>query len=599
MNCVKLSPERDSLLPNFSRKTLEDRYLLKGESYQDCFARVASYFSDNQEHAQRLYDYMSKLWFMPATPILSNGGTDRGLPISCYLRSVEDNLDSIIDTWVEGAYLGAGGGGIGTSWSNLRSIGEPVGGRGHSSGIIPFIKVSDSQVLGISQGSLRRGSEAAYLDISHPEIEEFLEIRKPSGDFNRKSLNIHQGISISDEFMKCVQEDTLWALIDPKSKKVKQKISARELFQKILEIRIATGEPYLLFSDTANKYFSEFQKKLGMKVTQSNLCIEIMLHTGLDYLDKKRTAVCCLSSLNFENFDQWKGNEQFIEDCLRFLDNVLEDFIKRTEDMKGFEAARYSASMERSIGLGAMGLHSFFQQKNIPFDSALAKSINRMSFEWIKTTANKINTKLAKEKGSCPDAIAAGVEKRFSHMMAIAPTASISIISGATSPCVEPFQSNAFTHKTLSGSFQIRNKYLEKLLEQIGKNVEETWDSILENFGSVQHLTFLTKDQKDVFKTATEIDQRWLLDFAADRTQYICQGQSINLFVPSDISKWDLLMLHFNAWKLGIKSLYYLRSRSIQRAGFVGGVEKDNTIDRPEIFAHAIKTDYDECLSCQ
>jgi ribonucleoside-diphosphate reductase alpha chain len=595
---VKVSPERDQLLAEFSKKTLEDRYLLKGESYQDCFRRVAEAFADNENHAQRMYDYISQLWFMPATPVLSNGGTDRGLPISCYLRSVEDTLESIIDTWVEGAYLGAGGGGLGTGWSNLRGIGEPVRGRGESSGIIPFMKVSDSEVLAISQGSLRRGSEAAYLHISHPEIEEFLEIRKPSGDFNRKSLNLHHGVVIPDEFMIAVKENTPWALKDPRSREIKKEVNARELFQKILENRMSSGEPYILFEDNANKYFSQHQKDQGMRVSQSNLCIEIMLHTGLDQYGKTRTAVCCLGSMNFERFDEWKGNDQFVEDCLRFLDNVLDDFIVKTKNRKGFENAHYSALQERSVGLGVMGFHSYLQSKNLPLDSAIAKAINKNAFEWIKNVADNVNEKLAIEKTPCPDAGALGINKRFSHMLAVAPTASISIIAGATSPCIEPFQANIFTHKTLSGSFEVRNKHLTKVLGEIGMDSEDVWDSILENDGSIQHLD-LPQEIKDVFKTANEIDQRWLIELAADRTPYICQGQSLNLFLKGEADKWDLLMLHYKAWQLGIKSLYYLRSRSVMRAGFVGGVEKDNTVKRSEVFTHAIKTDYEECVACQ
>lgn len=596
---VNIDTERDSLLTDFGKKTLEDRYLLPGETYQGLFARVAGAYGDSQDHAQRMYDYISNLWFMPATPVLSNGGTERGLPISCYLNSVGDSLDDITGTWFENVWLGAGGGGIGTCWSSLRSIGEPVRGRGHSSGIIPFIRVLDSLMLAVSQGSLRRGAAAAYLDISHPEIEEFLEIRKPSGDFNRKSLNLHHGVVIGDKFMEAVEKDTDWKLVDPSSKEVKKTISARELFQRIVEIRIQTGEPYLLFGDTVNNSLSEHQKKLGLKVTQSNLCSEIMLPTGTDHNGKDRTAVCCLGSVNLEFYQSWKDDELFIEDCLRFLDNVLQDFIDKTENKKGFEHAHYSASMERSVGLGCMGFHSFLQSKGVPFESAVAKSWNYNIFKNIKAKADIVNQTLAEEKGACPDAESVGVNKRFSHMMAIAPTASISIICGGASPCIEPWQGNVFTHKTLSGSFTVRNKYLEKELQTIGLNKEEIWDNILEHQGSVQHLDLPPK-MKRLFKTAQEIDQRWVIEFAGDRTPFIDQGQSLNLFLPGDVDKWDLLMLHYTAWKRGVKSLYYLRSRSVQRAGFAGGVEKDNKLEREHVFAQAVpKTDYEECVACQ
>lgn len=589
---------RDALLTNFGKTTLQDRYLLQNETYQDMFARVASAFSDNDEHAQRMYDYISKLWFMPATPVLSNGGTNRGLPISCYLNEVQDSLDGITDKWVEDVYLGAGGGGIGTCWSSLRSIGEPVRGRGHSSGIMPFIRVLDSLTLAVSQGSLRRGAAAAYLDISHPEIEEFLEMRKPTGDYNRKSLNLHQGVVISDSFMMAVELGTKWKLIDPKSKKVKKEINARELFERILETRMQTGEPYLLFSDTVNRAAVEHHKMLGLKVNQSNLCSEIMLPTGLDYNGKDRTAVCCLGSLNLETWDQWQGNEQFIEDCLRFLDNVLDDFIAQTAGKKGFEGARYSAQQERSVGLGVMGLHSLFQQKKIPFESAMAKSLNLRIFKHIRNKADKANEALAKEKGSCPDAAEMGVEKRFSYMLAIAPTASISIIAGGSSPCIEPWNANVFIQKTLSGSFEVKNRYLEAELESLGLNNTQTWQSILLNQGSIQHLD-IPKLIKDCYKTSTEIDQRWVIDMAADRSPLIDQGQSVNLFLEPNCEKWDLMMLHLTAWKKGLKSLYYLRSRSIQRAQYAGSVADDNVIQRDQLLIKSNRTDYEECLACQ
>lgn len=592
-----LDRERDKHLTDFGKTTLKDRYLLPGEDFQQMFARVASAFADDKEHAQRMYDYISQLWFMPATPVLSNGGTDRGLPISCYLNNVDDSMQGIVEKWTEDIWLGAGGGGIGTCWSDLRSIGEPVRGRGASSGIIPFVRVLDSLMLAVSQGSLRRGAAAAYLYVGHPEIEEFLEIRKPTGDYNRKSLNLHHGVVICDAFMQAVEHGDSWDLVDPKSKKIKKTVDARELFQRILEIRLLTGEPYLLFRDTVNRNMVPHQRALGLEVKQSNLCSEIMLHTGKDHLGNDRTAVCCLGSLNIVTWHQWKDDPQFIEDCLRFLDNVLQNFIDQTEGRKGFEAARYSAQRERSVGLGVMGLHSYFQNEGIPFESVMAKVHNRRIFEYIRVQADMANLALAKEKGACPDAEDAHVKKRFSHMLSVAPTASISIIAGGSSPCVEPWNTNYFTQKTLSGSFGVKNIALQRVLQSYEKDIPDTWNSILEHGGSVQHLEFLTENEKLVFKTAFEIDQRWLVELAADRAGFIDQGQSINLFLNGNVDKWDLLMLHFTAWQLGVKSLYYLRSQSVRRAGFAGGVERDNTLAREKVIVE--RKDYEECTSCQ
>jgi len=586
---------RDALLTDFGKETLKDRYLLPGESYQDLFVRVASAYADNQAHAQRLYDYISRLWFMPATPVLSNGGTGRGLPISCYLNSVDDSLEGIVNTWNENVWLAARGGGIGTYWGSVRGIGEPVGLNGKTSGIIPFVRVMDSLTLAISQGSLRRGSAACYLDVSHPEIEEFLEIRKPSGDFNRKALNLHHGVLLTDAFMEAVRDGTEWDLKSPKDKSVRQTIDARALFQKLVETRLATGEPYIVFSDHVNKAMPKHHRDVGLKVSTSNLCSEITLPTGKDQFGKDRTAVCCLSSLNLETWDQWNGDKQFIEDVMRFLDNVLQDYIDRAPEEMA--RAKYSASRERSVGLGVMGFHSFLQARSLPFEGAMAKSWNMKIFRHISAQVNEASMQLAVERGPCPDAADQGVMERFSCKMAIAPTASISIICGGTSACIEPIPANVYTHKTLSGSFSIRNPYLEKLLMEKSKNSDNIWNSILERGGSVQHLDFLTPDEKDTFKTSFEIDQRWLIELAADRTPYIDQAQSLNLFIPADVDKWDLLMLHYRAWELGIKSLYYLRSKSIQRAGFAGGVEADNTPDLRQIEVEA--KDYDECLACQ
>ncbi|MBA2933110.1 ribonucleoside-diphosphate reductase subunit alpha [Sphingomonas sp. CGMCC 1.13654] len=592
---LEVDHSRDALLTDFGKDTLNDRYLLPGESYQDLFVRVASAYADDAEHAQRLYDYISKLWFMPATPVLSNGGTGRGLPISCFLNSVPDSLEGIVDTWNENVWLASRGGGIGTYWGNVRGIGEPVGLNGKTSGIIPFVRVMDSLTLAISQGSLRRGSAACYLDISHPEIEEFLEIRKTSGDFNRKALNLHHGVLITDEFMEAVRDGREFELKSPKDGSKRGEVNARALFQKLVEVRLATGEPYIVFADTVNRTMPKFQRDVGLKVSTSNLCSEITLPTGKDQFGEFRTAVCCLSSLNLETWDEWNGDARFIEDVMRFLDNVLQDFIDRAEP--SMARAVYSASRERSVGLGVMGYHSFLQARGLGFESAMAKSWNMKMFRHIRAKADEASMLLAHERGPCPDAADQGVMERFSCKMAIAPTASISIICGGTSACIEPIPANIYTHKTLSGSFSIKNPYLQKLLQAKSKDSDAIWNTILEKGGSVQHLDFLTQDEKDAYKTSFEIDQRWLIELAADRAPYIDQAQSLNLFIPADVEKWDLLMLHFRAWEMGIKSLYYLRSKSVQRAGFAGGVEADNTIDLKQV--DASETDYDECLACQ
>jgi ribonucleoside-diphosphate reductase alpha chain len=588
---VEVDRSRDAYLTDFGKTTLEDRYLLSGESYQDMFARVATAYADDADHAQRVYDYISNLWFMPATPVLSNGGADRGLPISCFLNAVPDSLEGIQSVWNENVALASNGGGIGTYWGGVRSIGERVKGAGQTSGIIPFIRVMDSLTLAISQGSLRRGSAAVYLDIHHPEIEEFLEIRKPSGDFNRKSLNLHHGISITDEFMEAVRDGEAFGLRSPKTNEVVRTVDARSLWQKILEVRLQTGEPYLIFSDTVNRAMPQHQRELGLSVRQSNLCSEIMLHTGKDHLGAERTAVCCLSSVNAEKFLEWRDHPTFIEDVMRFLDNVLEDFIQRAPaDMKN---AVYAAKRERSVGLGLMGFHSFLQQQNVPFESALAKSWNMRLFKTLRRQCDAASRTLAAERGACPDAAERGVMERFSHKIAIAPTASISIICGGTSAGIEPIPANIYSHKTLSGTFAVKNPYLERLLDEKGKNTAGVWDSILENEGGVQHLDFLSADEKDVFKTAFEIDQRWVVELSADRTPDICQSQSVNLFIPGDVDKWDLHMLHWQAWERGCKSLYYLRSKSVQRASHAGG-EGAAIVE-----AQVGKTDYEECLACQ
>lgn len=589
-SALTLDLSRDELLTDFGKATLDDRYLLEGETYQQLFARVACAYADNRQHAQRLYDYISRLWFMPATPILSNGGANRGLPISCFLNSIQDDLPAIVDKWVENVFLASNGGGIGTYWGDVRGLGEPVGRAGKSSGIIPFIRVMDSLTLAISQGSLRRGSAAVYLDIHHPEIEEFLDIRKPSGDFNRKSLNLHHGINITDSFMKAVIEDRPFNLLSPKTKQPVKTVNARQLFQKILETRLQTGEPYIIYVDTANKAMAQHLKRLKLSVKMSNLCSEILLPTGIDHLGNDRTAVCCLSSLNVEKWDEWHNHPLIVEDILRFLDNVLQEFIETAPE--SMQSAKYSAMRERSVGLGIMGFHSLLQSKGIPFESALAKSWNMRIFKYIKKAADAASVKLGEERGACPDAEECGFKARFSHKIAIAPTASISIICGGTSACIEPIPANIYNHKTLSGNFVVKNKHLERLLESRNLNTDAVWQSIIEHEGSVQHLEILSETERNTFKTAFEIDQRWIVELAGDRASYICQGQSINLFLKSDIDKWDLLMLHWTAWEKGVKSLYYCRSKSLQRAEFAGS--------RKEVEQNAAQvTNYEECLACQ
>ncbi|MCE3255621.1 MAG: nrdA [Rickettsiaceae bacterium] len=598
---IKIDEKKDDRLSVFGKAVLKDRYLMPDESYQDLFARVANYYADDEAHANRLYDYISNLWFMPATPILSNGGTDRGLPISCFLNESTDSLHGIVDLWNENVWLASRGGGIGSYWGNLRSIGETVRGNGKTSGIIPFIKVMDSQTLAISQGSLRRGSAAVYLPIDHPEIEEFIDIRRPNGgDPNRRSLNLHHGIAVTDEFMKAVEKGGMWELKSPYTGKTVDKVKARDLWVKLITARIETGEPYILFIDAVNRAIPEHHKKLGLKVKTSNLCSEITLPTGIDHLGKDRTAVCCLSSLNLEYYEEWKDNKQMIEDVMRFLDNVLQDFIDTAPD--SMSKAKYSAMRERSVGLGVMGFHSFLQSKNVPMESAMAKVWNKKIFQQIKIGVDDASVKLAKERGACPDATEVGSMERFSNKMAIAPTASISIIAGNSSPGIEPFAANSFTQKTLTGSFNVRNKNLVKLLESKGKNTDDIWSSITTNEGSVQHLDFLDEHEKLVFKTAPEIDQKWIIDLSAERGEYICQAQSLNVFMPGDVSKKVLHDIHFRAWKKGLKSLYYCRSTSIQRADKVSHKTVENVMDlgtKTDQIAPESGEKYEECLSCQ
>lgn len=617
---IAVDDARDALLTDFGRATLRERYLRPGEVPQDLFARVACAYADDRDHAQRLYDYMSKLWFMPATPVLSNGGTKKGLPISCYLNEVTDDLDGIVGTWCENVWLAAKGGGIGTYWGNVRSINEPVGEVGKTSGVVPFQVVQNYLTLAISQGSQRRGAAAIYLDVGHPEIEEFLELRKSSGDFNRKALYLHHGVLLPDVFMERVRSDGEWELRSPRDGSVRKVVKARDLFGRLVETRLQTGEPYMVFIDTVNRAMPEHQRALGLKVTTSNLCAEITLPTGRDHLGENRTAVCCLSSVNLERSDEWVSDPRFVEDVMRFLDNVLQDYIDRAPPE--MRRAAYSAMRERSVGLGVMGLHSLLQSKSVPLESALAKAINMRLFRHLRTCVDAASEVLGRERGSCPDWLDAWrgvtftggpgdpVPQRFSCKMAIAPTASISIICGGASAGIDPIPANVYVHKTLDGSFVVKNPHLQRHLDEAwdflpagegneGRDewVATQWDSILEHGGSVQHLDYLPEDVRLLFKTSFELDQRWLLELAADRAPLVDQSQSLNLFIPADVDKWDLLMIHWRAWEQGIKSLYYLRSMSLQRAAHAGGVEADNTIERPVLRVEP--TDYEECIACQ
>lgn len=588
---MQLNYGRDNYLSEFSFKTLEDRYLIEGEkSPQDAFARAAKAFADDDEHAQRLYDYASKLWFMFSTPILSNGGTKRGMPISCFLNYVEDSREGITNHYTENAFLSSAGGGVGGCWSGVRSVGSKTSNGSESTGVVPFMKVVDAEMLAFSQGITRRGSYAAYLDISHPEVEEFLDIRKPTGgDINRKSTNLHHGVVISDEFMQIIENatrfegyDDSWDLIDPHSGEVKKTVSAKTLWVKLIQNRVETGEPYIMFKDTIDEAMPAFQKRLGLEVHQSNLCSEITLPT-----DKDRTAVCCLSSVNLEEYDEWKYNDMFIPDLVRMLDNVLTYFIENSDP--SLHRAAYSAMRERSIGLGAMGFHAYLQRHNIPFESPMAKGRNLQMFARIKGEAVRATENLAMERGACPDDINGRV--RNAHLLAIAPNASSSIICGNTSPSIEPYRANAFTQKTKSGSSLLKNEYLEAVLQDLEQDTEEVWKSIITNSGSVQHLDFLDEWTKDVFKTAVEIDQRWVVEMAADRQEYICQSQSLNVFFPSNVSKQELHAIHMMAWKRGVKTLYYLRSEAFKRA--------ENVSDEAlrELIFESI--DEEGCLACE
>ena len=585
---VKIDYSKDSMLTEFSKKTLQDRYLVGDEkSPQEAFARAAEAFADDEAHAQRIYDYASNLWFMFATPVLSNGGTKRGLPISCFLNYVDDSREGITGHYTENAYLSSMGGGIGGGWSDVRAQGTKTSKGSESTGVIPFMKVVDAEMLAFSQGVTRRGSYASYLHMSHPEIEEFLDVRKPTGgDVNRKCINLHHGVVIPDKFMEIIHraahEENFsddWELTDPHSGEVKKVVSARTLWVKLLQNRMETGEPYLMFEDAVQADLPEFQKRKGLKVNHSNLCSEITLATN-----EERTAVCCLSSVNLEYYDDWKNHPAFIPDLVRFLDNVLTYFI--TNAPTELERARYSAERERSIGLGAMGFHAYLQKAGIPFEGAMATAANLEIFKHIKTQAQTETERLAVEKGACPDDDSCSV--RNAHLLAIAPNASSSIICGNTSPSIEPYRANAYTQKTKSGSYLMKNKFLEEVLEKYGQNIDSTWTSIITNKGSCQHLEFLSDEEREIFKTAVEINQAWVVEHASMRQPYICQSQSVNLFFPPDVNKADLHNIHMLAWAKNMKTLYYLRSEAISRADNVS-----NKVKREIIFEQS------DCLNCE
>ena len=573
---------KDTLLPKNAVDILRDRYMLpEEETPQEAFARACIAFADNKAHAERLYKYVSNLWFMFASPLLSNGGTDRGLPISCFLNYVPDSREGLAAHYTENIWLSSMGGGIGGYWGHIRSQGQSTSKGNKTTGVIPFMHVVDSQMVAFNQGSTRRGSYASYMDVSHPEIIEFIEMRKPAGgDINRKNLNLHHAVIVPDKFMKAVEDDKDWELVDPNSKEKVKTIKARNIWIKILEARVSTGEPYIMFIDTVNKGLPKELKVKGLKVHHSNLCSEITLPTNED-----RTAVCCLSSLNLEYFDEWSQDEMFIEDIIRMLDNTLSVFIKDAP-LTMIKAVN-SAKSERSIGLGTMGFHSYLQKIGVALQSPMSMGPNLKIFKHIKKKCDAANFLLGKERGEAPDLKGSG--KRFSHMTAIAPNASSSIICGNTSPSIEPLRANAFTQKTLSGSFLIKNKYLEKLLEEKGKNTKDVWKIIISNRGSVDAFDFLTAQEKNIFKTAIEVDQAWLVDLAAERQKYICQAQSLNLFFPPDVNVRRLNNVHKRAWHKGLKTLYYCRSEAIKRAENISiKIERKVRQDNEE-----------ECVMCQ
>jgi ribonucleoside-diphosphate reductase alpha chain len=591
---IKVDYSRDNLFDDLGKMRLKESYMKEEEvSPQERFAYVSKAFGSNQEHSQRLYEYSSKHWLSYSTPILSFGRSKRGLPISCFLPYLDDSAEGLVNTLSEVNWLSMLGGGVGIG-IGIRSTDDK------SVGVMPHLRTYDASSLAYRQGRTRRGSYAAYLDINHPDILIFLEMRKPTGDPNMRTLNLHHGINITDDFMQLIEKsmldpnaDDTWELKDPHTGEIKDTVSAKELWQRILEMRMQTGEPYLHFIDTSNRHMPEFQKKLGLKIRQSNLCSEIILPT-----DKERTAVCCLSSLNLEYYDDWKDDKLFLKDVAEMLDNVLQYFIDNAPD--SIARAKYSAQRERSIGIGALGFHAYLQRNNLPWESAMAVGRNKQIFKTVRENLNEANLQLGAERGEAPDA--AGTGQRFSHLMAIAPNASSSILMGNTSPSIEPYRANAYRQDTLSGAFLNKNRYLDKIIKdkcdaEKSLDYQEIWSSIIANDGSVQHLEFLDDWTKDVFKTSMEIDQRWVVEHAADRQHHIDQAQSVNLFFRPDTNVKYLHAVHFMAWKAGLKTLYYCRSEKLAKADKVSKRIERQVID--EIDLKQMASSDDVCLACE
>ena len=590
---INIDLERDKLFDDLGLKRLRESYMKEDEtSPQQRFAYVSKTFGSNPEHAQRLYDYSSRHWLSYATPILAFGKSSKGMPISCFLNFINDTAEGLVDNLSETNWLSMMGGGVGIGFG-IRAADEK------STGVMPHLKIYDASSLAYRQGKTRRGSYAAYLDISHPDIIAFLEIRKPTGDPNVRCMNLHHGINITDDFMEIIEKcmldpnaDDSWELKDPHSNEVREVVSAKALWQEILELRMHTGEPYIHFIDTSNRMLPKWLKDRGLKVHQSNLCSEIILPTNKD-----RTAVCCLSSLNLEYYDDWKDNELFLRDIAEMLDNVLQYFIDNAPDT--IARARYSAGRERSIGIGALGWHALLQRKNIPWEGPLAKGLNNQIFSTVRSKLDEANKSLGRERGEAPDAVGTG--NRFSHLMAIAPNASSSIIMGNTSPSIEPYRANAYRQDTLSGSFLNKNKYLDKLIQAESKKhtegwADEVWSSIIANDGSVQHLTWMDDYTKDVFKTSMEIDQRWIIEHAADRQVFIDQAQSLNLFFRPDSHIKYIHAVHFTAWKKGVKTLYYCRSEKIGKADKVSKKIEREVIKELDMEQLAQGND---CIACE
>ena len=588
---LQLDYSRDALFDELGMIRLRESYMRADEkSPQERLAFVAQAFASNEEHAQRIYEYASKHWLSFSTPVLSFGRTKKGLPVSCFLSYMEDSAEGLVRTLSEVNWLSMLGGGVGIHLA-IRSADEK------SVGVMPHLKVYDAACLAYRQGTTRRGSYAAFLPVDHPDIIQFIEMRKPTGDQNMRTLNLHHGININDAFMRKIEESMLdgnaddsWPLIDPHTGEVVEVASARDIWQRILELRMQTGEPYLVFTDTANRVLPDWLKQQGLKINGSNLCTEIFLPTNAD-----RTAVCCLSSVNLEYFDDWKDDERFIDDVMEFLDNVLQYFIDHAPD--SIARAKRSAERERSVGLGALGLHAYFQRKGIPFDSAMAKVNNRRMFAHIHEKCAQADARLCAERGACPDAKAAGVARRFSHWMAVAPNASSSLIVGNTSPSIEPRRANVYRQDTISGAHIVKNRYLVQALEELDMNTDDVWADIIAHDGSIQHIEAIPQEVREVFKTAQELDQRWLIDLAADRQLYIDQGQSLNLFFPADVSIAYLHACHFMAWKKGLKSLYYCRSDKLRKADRVGVAIERRRIEE-DINMREVLED-STCLACE